>query len=948
MTGDGKPLNYVAIDIETTGLNPTSDDIIEIGAVRIVNGEEEETFHRFVARSGTLSSEIQELTGITDDMLKDAPSAEVVLPELLKFIGDDVIVAHNLTFDASFLQQKCEDIGYTLIRADGICTLTLTRILAPTLTSYRLESVARAFQLDTVVTHRALADAQTCARIFHALRDEAAKLPLILLQQQAGLAGLFSSVTADWFSSHIPNRMQTFGDDIGDDRDVRDGLLFTTSTMVRSESAQTRRVEIELSDLSSIAHEVLAKDGKLSQALRGYEPRLGQLEMVKQVSEAFQAGKHAVIEAGTGTGKSMAYLIPAVLYALATGERVVVSTHTMALQDQIEQRDFPTLQTLFDDHLQLSIQKGRKNYVCLRKVKSEAGLLSFASATDEIQMVMSLLTWLSQTAAGAREELSTQAVSSTLWTRVQSETDSCINKRCPFFRPCYYFRAKSAAQMADVVVTNHSLLLSDVKAGHRVLPKYDALVIDEAHHLEEQATKHLGSEVHAAQVAALSHRLSRDRGKHGVLPELRSRFTDTAAMPYGMEDRLQQAEEWVDHIQRTADAAFQTIGALVPPGKTEFRLTATVYQEAAFLRFADAMESLRKPLASLRELVKGLQEWSKVAATDDDAGRIIDAAGFLDGWLQSIELLDGVTTDSPDLVTWIERRGLSRPRLSVHRAPIDVSHTLKNTLFDPVERVVLTSATLSIKGNFDYTIAQLGLTDSRTAGTLLTANVSSPFDYGVQARLCIPSDVPELAKMSAQDAALWLGDSLFQLAVASEGRVLTLFTSHQMLKETAKLLRDPLRQQGLSLLAQDVDGGRTAMLDAFRRNPRSVLLGAQSFWEGIDLPGDQLTTLVIVRLPFAPPSHPVTEARHERLEASGTSAFWASSLPDAVVRFRQGFGRLIRTSLDKGVVVVYDKRLITQRYGQTFIQSLPGVKPLIGPEREMLQQIKAFLSQSPT
>lgn len=943
-----KTLNYVVIDIETTGLNSELHDIIEIGAVRVVDGVATDQFHSLVAAEAkrTVPEDIQSLTGITNDMLRDAPPISDVLPRLLQFIGDDILVAHNLAFDASFLQQKCEDIGYTLLRADGICTLSLARILLPTLTSHSLESVAQHYGIEAESTHRGLADALTCVQAFAKLRESALELPLILLQQLEGLAGLYSAATASWFSSHVPLRMQANSDDIGDHREVRDGLLYTAPPMTQSGAAQARDTEMKLADVAARARSLLVNDGPLSQALEGYEARPGQLDMVEHVSTAFADGKHAVIEAGTGTGKSIAYLVPAALYALSTGERVVVSTHTIALQDQIEQRDFPTLQTLFNDELQLAVQKGRRNYVCLRKVKSESSMLSFASPPEDVQSAMTVLTWLSQTSDGGREELSTHAVPHTLWSRIQSETDSCINKRCPFFRPCYYFRAKTAAQMADVVVTNHSLLLSDLKAGHRVLPKYEALVIDEAHHLEEQATKHLGSEVHAIQVTALAHRLSRDRGKNGVLSELQTRFAEAGAIPYGMEDRLKQAQEWVDDIQRAVEAAFQAIGTLIPNGKAEFRLTEATRNHASFQTFLDCMTPCRKPILSLRELVKGLQEWSKVAPTDDDAGRIIDAAGFLDGWLQSVELLDDISTDSPDLVTWIERRGVSRPRYSVHRAPIDVSHTLRHALFEPLNRVVLTSATLSIKGNFDYTIEQLGLTAAQEDGALITANVSSPFDYASQAQLYVPNDVPELAKMSAQDAALWLGDSLFQLAVASQGRVLALFTSHQMLRETAKILRDGLRREGINLLAQGIDGGRTAMLDAFRQHPRSVLLGAQSFWEGIDLPGDQLTTLVIVRLPFAPPSHPVTEARHELLEAKGISAFMASSLPEAVVRFRQGFGRLIRTRLDKGVVVVYDKRLVTQRYGQTFIQSLPGVKPFVGPENEMLRRVQAFLMQS--
>ncbi|WAH39208.1 helicase C-terminal domain-containing protein [Alicyclobacillus dauci] len=938
----------MVLDIETTGFDPAADEIIEIGAVRVTDGQMGEQFQRLIRPTRPISETITQLTGITNDMVENAEDAESVLLAFLEFVGNAPVVAHNLEFDVPFLQRKYEDYGYTLPTTDGLCTLVLSRILLPTLSSHRLGEVAAHLQVPVDTVHRALDDAMTCAQVFGKLSERAATLPLMVVQQFAQLAGLFSPLTGSWFGELANQVFADRGDRIHESLEIRDGLTYTARTMDASDPSDLddSRLELTPGGIGSAAYELLADNGPLSQTLPGYEARQGQLEMVEKVSEALEEGKHAVIEAGTGTGKSMAYLIPAALYAASTGSRVLVSTHTLALQDQIEQRDFPTLQQLFHGKLNLAVQKGRKNYVCLRKVNSEAGLLSFASPAEEIQSVMALLSWLTETRHGVREELSAHAVNHRFWTRVQSETDTCINKRCPFFRPCYYFRAKARAQVADVVVTNHSLLLSDLKADHRVLPKYDALVIDEAHHLEEQATKHLGGEVHGAQLGALAHRLSRDRGKNGIIPELLSRYQTDQTMPYAMEERLQRAGEWVDEVSRSADVAVQLLGSLVPPGKGELRLTPQVCKEQAFTQFTKQMADLRAPIKAMRDLVKALHEWSKQASTDEAAGRILDAAGFLDQWVQGVEMLEEITVLSPDMVTWIEKRGTSRPRISVHTAPIDVSQTLRHALFEPLERVVLTSATLSIKGNFDYTVSQLGLKPFAEEDRLITANVSSPFDYGRQARLCVPSDVPELAKMSASDAAAWLADSLYQLAVASQGRVLALFTSHQMLRETAKLVREPLRRQNLSVFAQDVDGGRQAMLDAFRKNPRSILLGAQSFWEGIDLPGDQLTTLVIVRLPFAPPSHPVTEARHERLTANGKSPFWVASLPEAVVRFRQGFGRLIRTRQDKGVVVVYDKRVVTQRYGQTFIQSLPGVRPFVATEQEVLKHIRTFLAQS--
>lgn len=945
-------MKYAVLDIETTGLDARHDEILEIGIVLVADGQVLDTFHRFIQPSRPIPAEIVALTGITEEMLADGAILETGLAAATDFLQDTPIVAHNAQFDMNFLNESCYRTGISPSFEDALCTLKLSQILFPTLASYRLEELAKSFDLRSNQAHRALDDALLCSHLLEMMAKRTQALPLLLLQQLTQLASHWSVSLERWFSSFQTEVGLKYGDVVPNQCEARSGLVYTARAAESGESAPMNSREVSddsVADesqqtIAKRARDMLAASGPLSQQLPQYEAREGQIAMVEAVGNSFESGHYAAIEAGTGTGKSMAYLVPAALFAKSEQGRVVVSTHTLALQDQLEQRDFPTLQNIFDGNLRLAVQKGRKNYVCLRKVKAESTLAVDGANSFDYQMAMSVLVWLIDTRDGMRDELSTKSVSYAFWSRIQSETDSCINKRCPFFRPCYYFRAKANAQNADIVVTNHSLLLSDLKADHRVLPPYDTLVVDEAHHLAEQATKHLGGEVNSVQLGALALRLSRDAGKGGILAELLSRYGQAQSMPVAMEERIAKAQEWIEVIRTRADDAFSCLATLVPAGQTELRLTSKVTALPQFDQFSTIVEELRAPIVLLRNLVQGLTEWSKRAATDEEAGRVVDAAGFLESWLEGIEMLEEMTMPSEDKVTWIERKLGFRPRTSVHTAPVDVSSTLHDTLFEPLHSAVLTSATLSIRGKFDFMLNEVGLNSFEQDGRLLTANVQSSFDYSKQARLCVPNDVPELAKMSPTEAAVWLADSLYQLALVSKGRLLALFTSHQMLRETAKILRQPLRDAGLALFAQEVDGTRTAMLEAFRNRPESVLLGAQSFWEGIDLPGDQLTTLVIVRLPFSPPSHPVTEARHEKLSKAGKSPFWASSLPDAVVRFRQGFGRLIRTTTDKGVVVVYDKRIVTQRYGQTFIQSLAGVRPYVGTEEDVLQHIQSFLA----
>ncbi|MCL6548396.1 MAG: DNA polymerase III, partial [Alicyclobacillus sp.] len=505
----------------------------------------------------------------------------------------------------------------------------------------------------------------------------------------------------------------------------------------------------------------------------------------------------------------------------------------------------------------------------------------------------------------------------------------------------------------------------------RILPKYDTLVIDEAHHLEQEATRHLGEEVHLSHCLALAARLTRDGGKHGVLAELANRLTGSETPAAGALPAVERLAEQVAALRGCAEEAFAALAAMGPDGEWVYRVDpAEPGGPRAGDRPGGAASSLRSgpdtspaaPRGSLwdryvqavgrmeeilPEVLKDLAWLREAADREPDeelSARMLDACGFAEDLAGQLNVLVRSTRRDDNVVQWVELSGtLQRRQVCLHRTPIDVAGILRERLFGQKRSVILTSATLSVGGNFSFLAEQVGLDGAERDGRLISLTVESPFRYDRQALLCVPNDVPDLARLDAEEAAVWLGESLFQLARLSEGRLLALFTSHRWLQATAAVLRGPLRKAGYATLAQGVDGERTRILESFRRNPRSVLLGAQSFWEGIDLPGDQLRTLVIVRLPFTPPTHPVAAARHERIEQSGRSAFWTASLPEAVVRFKQGFGRLIRTVEDRGVVVVYDKRIVTARYGAHFVRSV-GVQPLVAPEQEVFRRIGTFFS----
>lgn len=933
------------MDVETTGLDPERAEILEIGALKVVGNEVLETFHTLVRPEQPIPDEITRLTGLSDEDVSAAPAEREALGRFAAFVGTTPLAAHHLAFERNFLQTRAARHGLSLQVGDGLCTLQLARILAPRLMSHRLEYLARRLRLRASGAHRALADAQTAHQLLLRLQEKAERLPRELLDVLAGLAGLFSPLTSAWFEQV----RSTCGPQTAD-LEERQGLFFTKPAAMPRPDVPDELAQIDPAKLKEIgrrAIEMLQEGGALAALMPEFEARPGQLAMAEAVAQALAEGKHAMVEAGTGTGKSLAYLVPGVLVAMATGEPVVVSTHTLSLQDQIAERDFPLLRKMFGEDLRLVVQKGRNNYVCLRKVRSEARLTTMATPIEDILSVMAILVWLTETPDGTRETLSKSSVGPSLWARVQSESESCINRRCPFFHPCYYFRTKQAAQHAHVIVTNHSLVMSDLASEHHVLPKYQHLIVDEAHHLEEQATHHLGFEVQSGGMAALSHRLVRDRGRGGVLAEV-ARLLEELDMRGKVLDDLEEGKEWVATVAGEVDEAFQAIAAYLPPGQSEIRLDASWRASDSFQAYRAAMERAEAGVKRLEQLRTRLVELVKSLPSEDHVGRVVDASGFLGSWLDGIGRMREVMEDRPDDVTWAEVQASgARTRVSVHRAPVDVARVLKQQLFDPLRSVILTSATLAVNGEFGFAIQKLGLRDDAEQERVVTRTVPSPFAMDKQARLFVPSDVPDIAAASTEESAAWLTTSLVDLAEATQGRMLVLFTSHALLRETAKLARKPLADRGLSLLAQDVDGSRAALLEAFRAHPMSVMFGAQTFWEGIDLPGDQLTSLVIVRLPFSPPTHPVTAARLERLQASGQNAFRALSLPEAVVRFRQGVGRLIRTQQDRGVIVVYDKRVITQRYGSMFWKSIPGLRPIVLPERDLVAAVQKFLHTAP-
>lgn len=941
--------SFVVFDLETTGFSADFDSIVEIGAVRLENGRITETFETFVAQDRPLPDVCKELTGISDADVAGAPPLDEAVKEFLRFADGADWVAHNASFDLSFLNRALEECGY-LPHEDGCFdTLELSRILFPREPGYSLESLAASLGIAHGRPHRALSDALAAAELFLRLFDKAKGLPLLILQQIDQLTAMSDWPPRHFFAALAQDPVKLSQTETPAGCSVIRQLMH--KTMEVKERNLEEREPVPFTPETAVS--ILSKNGPLAARFEGYEERTSQLEMARAVSEALAERRHLIVEAGTGTGKSLAYLVPSILHAVATGERVTVATHTINLQEQIKHRDIPLLKEILPVPFEVSVLKGRNNYVCMRKVANGVNSQGMIFDPAERFFYLSMLTWLIETEAGDREELNLQGPYAEQWSRVASDADSCVGKKCSWFRNCYYFRNRAIAEQSDVVITNHSLVFTDLKTDHRVLPTYTCLIFDEAHHIEEEATKHLGEDANYFRIVSSLNRLARD-GRQGLLVQLRAMAgprTELASLA-NLSDSM---TENVMSIRSRTDETFQLLQRFVydcsernEGGKSVLRLRADHFRLPGWQAVLSAFENLHTEAALLRGRMTKLEaEAAELADDESVAGLVADIAGQIQELDRQLATMARFfrETDPQTTVLWLEADNrAARPAVGLYMAPVDVGPLLCDSLFEKKDSVVLTSATIAVNGGFSHMIDRLGLRRAETDGRLQTLKVESPFDYKNQALLCIPTDVTPVKGVAEETFVDSLCESLTTLARISDGRMLVLFTSHKMLRDAYLKAKPKLKEHNIRVFAHGIDSpSRIRLVHEFRREERAVLFGANSFWEGVDIPGEDLSCLVIVRLPFWPPNHPVAEARTEALEREGRNAFMEYSVPQAIVRFKQGFGRLIRSKKDIGAIVVYDRRLADARYGRHFLESLPDPWIYQGPEREVLKAIYNWL-----
>ena len=916
---------FIALDFETTGLQVETDRIIEVAAILFENGEPTKRFTTLVNPGIPIPELIEKITGITNQMVADAPREKDVVNDFFSFIGDLPIVAHNTPFDLSFLQAMASRYDKELLERKYYDTLTLSRAFLYFQPAHNLSAVSDYYNLSTESAHRAEYDTENCGQIFVELIEEVASYNLDLISRIIALLKPFHVHNKDLFID-LGNTLTQRGD-------LKTGLVESRIPKPINTNLFIHGGKKDISNASG--YDVFGPEGQLSKAFESFEDRPNQVGYSQFVDDIMSSpGGIGVVEAGTGLGKSMAYLYPAIKHNATHPDDgpVVISCFTKHLQDQLFGKDLPRLANAIDAPVQAVVMKGRNNYVCKSRLNWLIGGADKMLNGEEAINLMPLMVWLEHTETGDMDECPgfTNGFTFRLMALVQSEPGFCTSPICAKHGGCFFGPLRKMVYQTNLVVVNHALLISEAKArsvadeGMGFLPEHKSVIIDEAHNLPQAAYHQLTAILDQRSLGYFLDRIDPDHSHSvrwnnqlkslgGLHPQFEGHRRDLARSVTGCREGL---KAFFDQMVGNCLHKFD------PDAKYSTKLIIKDLIEE-FAPLQSELEMMNRGFHSVRNQVRRLRE--SLLDIDETREDFIELHQLLDrgeGFItDALMLIQMVTTNQQqDGVYWYEGNfknfgGKTQLILTVNAAPIDLAEDLSKGLFKSLEHCILTSATLRTDQTFDYYLQRTGL-NGVEFDDVKTAVFDSPFHYNEQVTYY------QYSGSDGQRPEV-LANMIYTCHERYNKRMMVLFTNRSQLEATLQLLQQKQGGRDLPIFAQKRQTSRSGLVRGMHQTSNGILLGTNAFWEGVDLPGDLLEILFIVKMPFDVPTEPLVKAYGDMIESQGGNRFMQYALPESVIRFRQGFGRLIRTAYDEGIFIVMDDRVINKRYGVAFSDAIP-------------------------
>ena len=897
------PNSWVTLDIESTGLSPKTDKIIEIGAVTFTGNELVDQFSSYINPHRKIDPFISRLTGIKQTNLDNAPDFSAIKQSFMDFIGTNTVIGHNIHFDLSFLNQNG-----LILSNPSIDTLKLAETILPNCMGYSLSKIAEYFKLTNDNPHRSISDCILTTQVFLSLMTKLLGLDPIILTEIKRL-----SEHGSWDSKFLIDKILNLYPDAETSKTLLTNLSAVESINPKIKPPLHKNLLPALTRDSITS--ILSKNGVLSESFPEFEFRKQQIEMAFEITDSIKSQKNIIIEAGTGIGKSLAYLIPAFLSAKSNNKPIIISTNTINLQEQLIQKDIPQLVKALSASnipaISYTALKGKSNYICTQKFFNE--LNSDDLRPEDTYILSKIFIWLTQTQNGERSDINLRKKFDLEWWRkLSAESSDCLQNH----NNCFLKISREIALLSDIVIVNHALLISDLNNKGNSIPNYNFLIIDEAQNLENEATRQLGFNVRLNDLSILLEFLISDLAKlhNETNKHNHENFSSIIAKNNLIFNEI---KELVSKIIPQSNLLNQQLIEMlkIPDYKTsettyilriseETRVTSTWEKlHSEWLNIYNYLSQLHEYLTSF-EL--SIQKFSDLPAPlQQIVNQLSDRCNNLEEIEHSITNFIGNSEDN--YVYWLEAH-VNLNEINFKRAPLKITEHINDLLLQN-NTTILTGATLSTNENFNHIKTQLGLNDFKEVF------LGSPFNYKKNALVIVPNDMPEPKEDNYQEI---LAKMISDATKINNAKIMGLFTSYSSLLKTAHTLQSFAKENDINLLVQKPLTSPYDLVQQFVQSTKPLLLGTSSFWEGIDL-NDDLNILIFARLPFQPPNDPLFQARSELYD----NPFKEYGLPQAIIKFRQGFGRLIRKQNSKGIAIILDKRILTRSYGKEFIKSIP-------------------------